>query len=79
MDIEFLVTGKVSIFVKDFIEESIALFGEDICAKGSSPEKYIFTKHRRKCAHSGQARITHPEIYSFKIIWVEKWENLTLD
>ena len=49
MDIEFLVTGKVSIFVKDFIEESIALFGEDICAKGSSPEKKIYKTWTKVC------------------------------
>ena len=39
MDIEFLADGKLSLFMKDYIEESIDLFGEKISTKVSSPAK----------------------------------------
>ena len=39
MDIEFLAHGKLSLFIKDYIEKSIDLFGEEISTKVSSPEK----------------------------------------
>ena len=39
MDIEFLSDGKLSLFMKDYIEESIDLFGEEISTNVSSPEK----------------------------------------
>ena len=32
MDIDFLGNGKVSLFMKDYIEESIELFNEDLDA-----------------------------------------------
>ena len=38
MYIEFLVDGKLSLFMKDYIEESIDLFGEEISTKVSSKE-----------------------------------------
>ena len=37
MDIEFLADGKLSLFMKDYIEESIHFFGEELSAKVSSP------------------------------------------
>ena len=37
MDIELLANGKLYFFMKDYIEESIDLFGEEISAKVSSP------------------------------------------
>ena len=39
MDIEFSADGKFSLFMKDYIEESIHLFGGKIITKVSSPEK----------------------------------------
>ena len=33
MDIEFLVDGILYLFIKDYIEESIDLFGEEIITK----------------------------------------------
>ena len=38
-DIEFLVDGKLSLFMKDYIEESIDLFGDDLRTKLSSSAK----------------------------------------
>ena len=38
MYLEFLGSGKVSLFVDYYIEESIALFGKDLDATESSPE-----------------------------------------
>ena len=38
MDIEFLADGKISLFMKDYIGESIDLFVEEISTKVSSPE-----------------------------------------
>ena len=35
---EFLAYGKLSLFMKDYIEESIDLFREEISTKVSSPE-----------------------------------------
>ena len=37
MDIEFLADGKFSLFMKDYIEESIDFFLEELSAKLSSP------------------------------------------
>ena len=39
MDIEFSAYGKLSLFMKDYIEESIDFFGEEISRKVSSPAK----------------------------------------
>ena len=39
MDIEFIADGKLSLFTKDYIEESIDLFGEEMITKVSSPSK----------------------------------------
>ena len=39
MDIEFLADGELSLFMKDYIEESIYLFVEDLSTKVSSPAK----------------------------------------
>ena len=39
MDTEFLADGKLSLFMKDYIEESIYLFGEELIKKVSSPAK----------------------------------------
>ena len=38
MDIEFLAHGKLSLFMKDYIEKSIYLFGEELSSKLSLPE-----------------------------------------
>ena len=35
MDIEFLADGKLSLFMKDYIEESINFLGEELSAKVS--------------------------------------------
>ena len=37
MDIEFLAIEKLSLFMKDYTEESIDLFGEELNTKVSSP------------------------------------------
>ena len=39
MDMEFLVKGKVLLFMNDYIEEYITLFDKDLYATLSSPEK----------------------------------------
>ena len=39
MDIQLLAYGKLYLFMKDCIKESIDLFGEDISTNISSPEK----------------------------------------
>ena len=39
MDIEFLADGELSLFMKDYIEESIDFFKEKISTKVSSPAK----------------------------------------
>ena len=41
MDIEFLSYGKLSFFMKDYIDESIDLFGEELSTKVSSPAKKV--------------------------------------
>ena len=37
MDIELLADGKLSLFMKDHIEESMDFFGEELSAMVSSP------------------------------------------
>ena len=44
MDIELLADVKLSLFMKDYIEGSIYLFGEELSATVSSPVK--------KCLHN---------------------------
>ena len=39
MDIELSANGKLSLFLKDYIEESIDLLREELSATVSSPEK----------------------------------------
>ena len=39
MDIKFLAYGKLSLFMKDYIEESIDFFGKEMSTKLSSPAK----------------------------------------
>ena len=41
MDIEFLADGKLSLFMKDYIEQSIDFFVEQIIAKVSYPENKV--------------------------------------
>ena len=38
MDIEFLADKKISLFMKDYTDESIDLFGEELSVTVSSPE-----------------------------------------
>ena len=40
--IEFLRNRKLSLFMKDYIEESITLFNKDIYATVYSPEKKVY-------------------------------------
>ena len=63
MAIEFLARGKVSLFMKDYIEESIDLFGEELSAtvllltsKGLQNMNKTPTRPEKRCEH--------PTIYS---------------
>ena len=42
INIEFLRNRKLSLFMKDYIEESITLFNKDIYATVYSPEKKVY-------------------------------------
>ena len=45
-DIELLVDGKLSVFMKYYIEESIDFFGEELITKLSSPSEEGSAEHR---------------------------------
>ena len=64
MDMEFLVKGKVLLFMNDYIEEYITLFDKDLYATLSSPEKKGFKNHKWKFTQAGQAISIHYTLYS---------------
>ena len=64
-DIEFLVKGKVSIFMKYYIEESTALIYEDLDSIISSPEESSI-EYKWKFTKTGQTRGRHPALHSSK-------------
>ena len=77
MDIEFLADGKLSLFMKDYIEESIDSFGEEMSTKLSSPEK---KGHQNIDESSTRLLKKDTDIFHHtvaKFLWVEKWEGLT--
>ena len=79
MDIEFLVHGKLSLFMKDYIEESIDLFREKISTKVSSPEKKGLQN-----VDEGSTRLEKKDAEIFhsifaKLLWVEKWGRPDID
>ena len=60
----FFGNGKLSLFMKDNVEESIALLGKYIYATVSSPEKNRFMKYELKFIQAAQARSKHSKLYS---------------
>ena len=72
MDKEFLANGKLSLFMKDYIEESIYLFGGEISTKVSSPAKKglqnIYESSKR--LENKYADIFHCIVA--KLLWVAK-------
>ena len=72
MDIEFLSDGKLSLFVKYYIEKSIDLFGEKLSTKVSLPAKKGLQN-----IYEISTRIEKKDTYIFHFIvaillWVEK-------
>ena len=47
MDIELFADRKLSLFMKDYIEESINFFREELCKKGSAEYRKEFHKTRK--------------------------------
>ena len=72
MYIEFLAKLKLSLFMKDYIEESIDLFGEKISTAVSSPEKKGLQNiyYNTIILENKYADILHSIVA--KLLWVEK-------
>ena len=70
--IDYLTGGKLSLFMKDYIEESIDLFGEYISTKVSSPENQGMQNvdESSKILYKKDADILHSIVE--KILWVAK-------
>ena len=78
MDIEFLAYEKLSLFMKDYIEESINVFGEEISTNVSSP-----AKKGLKSVDDSTTRLENKDVDIFhsivaKLLWVEKKVRPTL-
>ena len=72
MDVEFSADGKLSLFMKDCIEESIGFFGEELSANVSSPAKNGLQNiyESSPIPEKKNADILHSIVA--KILWVEK-------
>ena len=48
MDIELIDNGRVKILMKEYLEESIGSFGEDMGKKANIPAKGVYLKQTRR-------------------------------
>ena len=77
MDIELLFNWKSSLFIKDYIKESIDLFGEELNAAVSSPARKGLQNIDKNSTRLEKYAETLYSIVA-KLIWVEKVEGPTL-
>ena len=79
MEIEFLANVKLSLFMKDYIEESIDFFGEDLIVRVSSPAKKGF-----KNIHESSTRLENKDAEILnsivaKLLWLPKGGRPKID